>query len=263
MNADPELNAMIIAALSESGFDGFEETEDKLIAYANTKNADHVAAESLLREMNISFIRTETEEQNWNALWESNFPPIEMDDFVHIRADFHQAKKGFDHEIIITPKMSFGTGHHATTYSMIKAMRLLNFTNKSVCDYGTGTGVLAILAEKLGAAEVLAIDNDDWSIENAAENFKRNNCQRISIIKEDSINEKNKFDIVLANINRNVLLENMKNIADAVKPKGDILLSGFYTEDIPTLLECTNNCSLTLISQAVNNNWVCLHLKKN
>ena len=157
LNVSEEQSAVLIAALADMCMEGFEEGTDKLIAFGNANEIDNSAVEDILNEMGISFVKSVVEEQNWNAVWESNFDPVEVDRFVHIRADFHEAREGFDHEILITPKMSFGTGHHATTYSVMKKMQGIDFTNKTVCDYGTGTGVLAILAEKLGAVTILVM----------------------------------------------------------------------------------------------------------
>lgn len=262
LNIGEEQSAVLIAALADLGMEGFEEEADKLTAFGKANEIDSSAVEDILNEMGISFVKSVVEEQNWNAVWESNFDPVEVDHFVHIRADFHEAKDGFDHEILITPKMSFGTGHHATTYSVMKKMQCLDFTGKTVCDYGTGTGVLAILAEKLGAVTILAIDNDDWSIENSIENLQRNNCKTISIQKAETIVTDKPFDIVLANINRNILLDNMQAIAHAAKENADILLSGFYEEDIPVLAEAAAKYGMHVTDQTTRNKWVCLHLKK-
>ncbi len=146
------------------------------------------------------------EKQNWNALWESNFEPVQVDDFVGVRAGFHAPFGGVvEHDIVITPKMSFGTGHHGTTYCVMQLMRGIDFANKSVFDFGTGTGILAILAQKLGAGPVLAVDNDDWCIENASENIIVNNTQSIEIEKVNDANLNKKFNIIIANINKNII----------------------------------------------------------
>jgi ribosomal protein L11 methyltransferase len=262
LNVSEEQSAVLIAALTDMGLEGFEEVTDQLIAFGKVSEINHAAVEEILNNRGIPFVRSVIAEQNWNALWESNFDPVEVDQFVHIRADFHEAKQGFDYEILITPKMSFGTGHHATTYSMMKKMKGIDFAGKTVCDYGTGTGVLAILAEKLGAVSILAIDNDNWSIENSIENIQRNNCKAVSIQKAETIVTDKLFDIVLANINRNILLDNMQAIANAAKPNADILLSGFYEEDIPALAEAAAKYGMLVTDDIIRNKWVCLHLKK-
>ena len=166
-----EQSEILIAQLSEIGFEGFEENENKLKHLFLKRILMKVFLQIYCSSLQLAFIKTIIEETNWNEVWESNFDPVIVDDFVAIRADFHEPIKDVQFEIIITPKMSFGTGHHATTYMMMQQMREIDFTGKTVFDFGTGTGVLAILAEKLGAENVLAIDNDEWSIENAAENI--------------------------------------------------------------------------------------------
>lgn len=257
-----EQSALLIAMLSDLGFSGFEEGENELFAFGKASDIDNDSVKILLQEEHCSFSIVDMENQNWNAVWESNFSPVEVENFVRIRADFHESKLGFEYELLITPKMSFGTGHHATTYSVISMMRKLDFRGKSVCDYGSGTAVLAILAEKLGATDVLAIDNDDWCIENSQENIQKNSCCSIRVLKAETIGSGKLFDIILANINRNVLLEHMLVIANSSGQGANILLSGFYEEDVPVLLESASSHGLGLIEKASKNNWVCLHLRK-
>ncbi|MBK6935571.1 MAG: 50S ribosomal protein L11 methyltransferase [Chitinophagaceae bacterium] len=175
-NLQPEQADMLIAQLSEAGFDGFEEGENLLKAFIPENDYNKFLLKELTYKYRLQYAEQVIPEQNWNALWESNFQPVVVDDFVGVRACFHEPISSVEYEIGITPKMSFGTGHHATTYMMMQQMRNIPFLGKSVFDFGTGTGVLAILAEKLGAASVFAIDNDDWSIENARENCQFNNC---------------------------------------------------------------------------------------
>lgn len=206
----------------------------------------------------LSFTKQLIPEQNWNAVWESNFQPVIIDDFVAIRADFHEPIKNVQHEIIITPKMSFGTGHHATTEMMMRQMREIDFADKTVFDFGTGTGVLAILAEKLGAAKVIAVDNDDWSIANAEENIRRNNCTEISLQKSDTVPTDTKFDIILANINKNVLVENLQALAGQLSIHGIMLLSGLLISDEPDMLAAIGMFSLILRDKSVRENWICL-----
>ena len=155
---------ILLAQLSSIGFEGFEEEENLLRAFIPSENFDEVLLKEITSFNNLSYTQSRIEETNWNAVWESNFDPVIVDDFVSIRADFHEPIKLVEHEIVITPKMSFGTGHHATTYMMIQQIREIDFTEKTVFDFGTGTGVLAILAEILGAEKIAAVDNDDWSI---------------------------------------------------------------------------------------------------
>jgi ribosomal protein L11 methyltransferase len=224
----------LIALLADIGFDGFEETETGLNAFIAETALDISALNNILA--GIAYISTTIEKQNWNQLWESNFEPVQVDDFVGIRAGFHPPMVGVAHEIVITPKMSFGTGHHATTYLVMQAMKGLDFKGKKVLDFGSGTGILAILAEKLGGTSVLAIDNDDWCIENAIENVDINQSRGITIEKADSAQLNEQFDIVLANINKHIILENLTYLKAVLANTGTILLSGLLVEDEADIL---------------------------
>jgi ribosomal protein L11 methyltransferase len=254
----PEQSSILVAQLSEISFEGFEETATNLKAFIPTNNYDEGALKKISTQYKVSFSKTTIEETNWNEVWESNFEPVIIDDFVAIRADFHQPIMGVAHDIIVTPKMSFGTGHHATTYMMIAQMRQIDFTGKTVFDFGTGTGVLAILAEKLGAKRIIAIDNDDWSIENAAENIHRNNCNRIYLKKTDLAAGNDSFDIILANINKNVILANFSSLANQLSAGGVLLLSGLLQEDKDDIFRNSTEYSLQLIQTAVRDNWLSL-----
>ena len=163
-------------------------------------------------------------------------------------------------EIVITPKMSFGTGHHATTYMMIKLMKDINFENTSVLDFGTGTGILAILAEKSGAKEIYAIDNDEWSIANAEENFKKNNCRKIILHKASGASSDIQFDIILANINKHVILENLETLAQLHTPNGVILLSGLLQVDSVEIVGAAEKAGFKLSKKIEKNNWIGLQL---
>lgn len=258
MACSPEQRDILIALLADAGYSGFEEEENSLRAFIPEKN---YAPDELLQiagKPDCSFTASRIESQNWNALWESNFPPVIVDDFVAVRAGFHPPATGVQHEIIITPKMSFGTGHHATTHMMISMMQHQDFTGKKVFDFGTGTGVLAILAEKLGAAEVLAIDNDDWSVTNAIENIALNACERIRIEKADSAAPADKSDIILANINKNVILENLVLLKQELKPSGRLLLSGLLNEDEKDILDAAAAVGLQFLDITDKQQWICL-----
>lgn len=222
---------VLIAELSEIGFNGFEEVEEGLKAFINEPDFDETQIIALAEKYAVAFTQETIPVQNWNEVWESNFDPMQVDDFVGVRASFHAPMQGVTHEIVITPKMSFGTGHHATTYMVMQLMKDIDFTNKTVFDYGTGTGILAILAEKLGSKSILGIDYDDWCIENATENLAANNCKYITIEKADTAKLDTKFDIVIANINKNIILDSMAYIANDVVLGGEILLSGLLQED--------------------------------
>ncbi|MCW3114897.1 MAG: ribosomal protein methyltransferase [Segetibacter sp.] len=258
---DEQTRQQLIAQLSINDFDAFEENDENLIGFINSENFDEPLLQSILARYNLSYTRTTIKEQNWNALWESNFQPVVVDDFCAIRADFHEPFLDKKHEIIITPKMSFGTGHHATTYMMISEMSKIDFKNKRVADFGTGTGVLAILAEKLGGQSVWAIDIDDWSIENATENIVKNGCTKVVIEKADSFDCEQSFDVVLANINRNVIQSNADFIVTSVGAGGKVLLSGLLKEDENEIVTAFEEKGFEHISTVERNNWICLLLQ--
>lgn len=226
-----DIQDIIIAELAAIGYEGFEQENDCIKAFISQNLFDRETLETSLQDYQLSYTQNIIEQQNWNKVWESNFDPVIVDNFVSIRASFHQPIKDVEHEIVITPKMSFGTGHHATTYMMMQLMREIDFKNKSVFDFGTGTGILAILAEKLGAKNILAVDYDDWCIENAKENVEQNNCLQITIEKSDNANTHNQYDIVIANINKNIIQDNFIFIDKATKAEGIIFLSGLLAED--------------------------------
>jgi ribosomal protein L11 methyltransferase len=237
----PELLDILVARLADAGYDGFLEEGDTLKAYLNEEALDLSVPDALSAEYNCSYKVKQVAEENWNASWESSFSPVVVDDFVAVRADFHDIVKNVEYEIVITPKMSFGTGHHATTWLMLQAMRDLylqgadlggaDLGGRGVVDFGTGTGILAILAEKMGAGRVLAIDNDNWSIDNATENLARNGCEKIELRLGESIPPGNQFDLVLANINKHILLAHCRSICEAVKTGGSLIMSGILAED--------------------------------
>jgi ribosomal protein L11 methyltransferase len=233
---DGQRKEIAVARILDAGFSTIEETDEGLKVYLG-ETEDSGSFRKLLSELELkNYTESLIAETNWNDLWESNFEPVVVTDFCAIPADFHAAIKYVQHEIIITPKMSFGTGHHATTYMMIEQMKTIDCKEKIVFDFGTGTGVLAILAEKLGAASVQAIDNDNWSIENAAENISRNNSAKIILYNSEKIPLDVLFDIILANINSNVILENLSHLYNQLKPGGTLLLSGLLVEDEADIL---------------------------
>lgn len=256
----PEQKEILIAQLAEAGYEGFEEKEDNLDAFIAKKDFDT----SLLNEISFKYqTRYSLEkivETNWNQVWESNFEPVIVDDYVAIRAYFHKPISNVKFEVVITPKMSFGTGHHATTHMMIQLMKDIIFTGKSVLDFGTGTGILAILAEKSGAEKIYAIDNDDWSIANAEENFKNNDCSNIVLKKASDASSEIEFDVILANINKNVILENLKLLVQITKPNGVILLSGLLHTDKEEILDAALQAGFVLNRELEKNNWIGLQL---
>ena len=257
----PEQQDVLIAHLAEAGFEGFEENDQELKAFIPEKKYDGALLQELAYKYQLDFSEELIPEQNWNRSWESNFQPVIVDDFVAVRADFHEPSTGVELEIIITPKMSFGTGHHATTSLMVRQMREIDFTGKTVFDFGTGTGLLAILAEKLGAKKIMAIDNDDWSIANAIENFERNSCRNIRLEKNDRLTGDEKYEVILANINKNVILENFSSLFVHLAPGGTMLLSGLLTTDEEDILPIADSYHLILSARMEQNNWICLRFR--
>jgi len=261
--ADEAIKDMMIAELADLGFDGFEETETGLLSYIALAGFDGELTsglEELVNRYGLTYTSNAIDKQNWNALWESNFEPVLVDDFVGVRANFHDSFNGVvEHDIIITPKMSFGTGHHGTTYSVMQLMRGIDFANKSVFDFGTGTGLLAILAHKLGAVDILAVDNDDWCIENASENIVVNNTQSVEIHKVDNAKLNKKFNIIIANINKNIILDNLAFLAEATVPGGVVLLSGLLVEDEPEIESACAALGWKHQETRTRNNWIALH----
>jgi len=200
-------------------------------------------------------------QQNWNRQWEESFEPVIIENAVVVRAHFHSPIENILHEIVITPKMSFGTGHHATTFLMIQQMLSLNFKNKHVFDFGTGTGILAIFAEMLGAFKVQAIDIDEWSITNAKENIAANNCSRIELLLSASTNNIDSYDIILANINKNVILTTLPSLAGLLNAGGTMLLSGLLQQDEKEVLDKCTDLNLLHIATFSKEKWICLLLK--
>lgn len=261
-NVPADITDILIAELQDTA-EGFEETENALkVIFLKEKYNNNEIAE-LASAHQLQYETEEIAPQNWNAVWESNFSPVIVDDFVGIRASFHEPLQNVQHEIVITPKMSFGTGHHATTHLMMQQMRKLSFPGKSVFDFGTGTGVLAILAHRLGAESVYANDIDEWSILNARENFEQNHAEGIRLIQSDTADMNKRFDIILANINRNVLLDNMKELSEQLNAKGQLVLSGILEEDLPIIQKAAEQNQLSLTEKNARNNWLCLNFQKS
>ncbi len=222
---------MLIAMLADVGFEGFEEDGSVLKAYIDKEDWDEEGVKEVAALYSLAYKQEEMQSQNWNAVWESHFEPVIIEDFVAVRAHFHEAIPSVQYEIVITPKMSFGTGHHATTTMMIEQMRAIDFVNRTVFDFGTGTGILSILAEKLGAANILAIDNDEWSIDNSKENVERNSCSQIRLELRNDADVKRSVDVILANINRNIILNNFSLLYSQLNTGGHLLLSGLLADD--------------------------------
>ncbi|MFN6374453.1 MAG: 50S ribosomal protein L11 methyltransferase [Chitinophagia bacterium] len=260
---DISLREILIALLPDLGLDGIEEKEETILAYAEEKNVDVDALEKTLKGMGLEHTTSVLQEENWNASWESNFAPVIIPGKILIRADFHQELEGFDHSIVITPKMSFGTGHHATTRMMLEQMLEMDMRGKRVLDFGTGTGVLAILASRLGAVDVKAIDNDDWSIMNAVENIQRNACENIEVEWAEDLNAESKADIILANINKHILLQHASAIRNILHESGYLLISGLLSEDYDDILLVYSPLFGDVISRREDKNWISLLFKSN
>jgi ribosomal protein L11 methyltransferase len=267
--SNQEQYELLVAELVELGFEGFNEEEleegrNDGVALSNGLGIgaghcktfmlkDIYEAEQVQNELdiifnkyNLKYSKSVIKEENWNAIWESNFEPVRVGDFVGIRAHFHaDFEPAVTHDILITPKMSFGTGHHPTTFSVMQLMQRIDFEAKTVYDFGTGTGILAILAEKLGAQKVLAVDNDDWCIENANENMLNNASKVITILKVASAMQKEQYDIVLANVNRHIIEANMDELTQIGKPGGILVLSGLLIED-----------QLDVVKLAASKGWI-------
>mgnify|MGYP003575346821 CR=1 FL=1 len=261
--ASAEQREKLMALLSTLELTGFEEADDKLIAYAEENNYDEAAITAIAEQLNTTFSIEAVSERNWNEEWEKNFEPVVIDGFCSIRADFHAKPSNVTYDIVITPKMSFGTGHHATTASMISLMRGIDFAGKEIFDFGTGTGILAILAEQLGATKILAIDNDEWSYVNAVENCERNKAQHIEVQQNviENIGQQ-QFDIILANINRHILLAYMKQMSSCTKQNGILLLSGILSEDVAMIRAAAEENSFVFAQQKTEGNWVCMQFTK-
>lgn len=246
---------LLISSLSDFQAAGFEQTQEFLLAYFSGDDFQEAEIAEIIRPYQ-SELRL-IEDQNWNQVWESNFEPVQVGSFCGIRAEFHETIPGVTYEIVITPKMSFGTGHHATTYMMVHQMEQMDFNNKAVFDFGTGTGILAILAEQLGAREIDAIDLDHWSIENAYENLQRNHCTRVKLELTSKIPEKT-YDIVLANINRNVILHYLGELYNTLSRSAYLLLSGLLVSDREEIVGACESAGLTSKRSLERSGWVSL-----
>ena len=253
---------ILMAELGDTPFESFEETEAGLSAYIQKQLwSDNVLADIQIlhsSEFTISYKIEEIEQVNWNEEWEKNFEPIEVDATCRVRAPFHEYKD-VTYDIVIEPKMSFGTGHHETTFMVIQHLLETDVQNKKTLDMGCGTAILAILAEMKGAQPIDAIDIDNWCYQNSIENAERNNCKHITVYEGDAaLLASKKYEVIIANINRNILLNDMQQYVDCLEPNGTLLLSGFYEEDIPFIDASCTEKGLTFIKKHQKNNWVAL-----
>ncbi len=251
---------ILIAELGAAGFESFVEEEDGVLAYIQQTDwkDDILESVGILSNPNfkITFVRKEIEQENWNATWEQNFQPIVVEDVCMIRAPFHE-KQDVVYDIVIEPKMSFGTGHHETTHMMLQHILELEIEGKATLDMGSGTGVLAILAAIRGATPVDAIDIDNWCYLNAKENIERNGVDYINVYEGDaSLLKEQRYNVIIANINRNILLEDIPKYVACLEPNGILLLSGFYTEDLQVITQKCKQEGLVFEKNLEKNNWV-------
>jgi ribosomal protein L11 methyltransferase len=262
-SSDGQINELLIAMLADAGYDGFEESDSELLAYIEQPRFLNEELVLIAGQLGCKYQTNSIPAQNWNALWESNFQPVFVGEFCTIRAHFHDIQVVTPYEIVITPKMSFGTGHHSTTQLVMMLMKDLDFNGKTVLDFGAGTGVLAIFAEMLGARSVLAIDNDEWSVENGMENVGRNACKNI-IVQQASLENiaVHTVDIILANINRHILLQHMTGLSNMLQPGGQIIMSGILQDDEDVIVKAAASVGLVIVKGDTQLNWLALLFEK-
>ncbi|MHC1707820.1 MAG: 50S ribosomal protein L11 methyltransferase [Bacteroidales bacterium] len=257
-NVDPETLAVLLAL---QNFDSFEEKPDGIIGYISdeywNENEFLQWLSGVFAGKITCFKASPLEEKNWNEVWESNFPAVIIAGKCRVRAPFHEPDPEIFLELIIEPKMSFGTAHHETTSMMIEHQLTMDWKDKTVLDMGCGTGILAIVAAKLGAGQITAIDNDTWAYENTLENIERNGVQHCIEVKlGDAADLDGSFDIVIANINRNILLKDMPAYTRVMKAGAVLMLSGFYLEDLPAIRQRASELKLTYKKHLEKNNWI-------
>ena len=257
-----EQRDIILCRLLGEGFESFVETENALLAYIPSHLLIKEELEPILDSFHVTYKFSLVPQRNWNEDWEKHYDPVLISDKCFIRAPFHPPLEGIKFEIIIEPKMSFGTAHHETTSMMIELMMESEFTGRKVLDMGCGTGVLAIFARKLGATDILAVDNDEWSFQNTLENINKNKADMIRVLLGDvKIIEDTGYDIILANINRNVLLENLEDYS-RLMARGELLLSGFYKEDTHVIIDKAEKVGFKFLTLKTKNRWVALKFNK-
>lgn len=257
---------MLTTMLAEIGFDSFMDEDYALKAYCSTDSRDDMAVENLLLDPAFTDLRLlkveEMPDKDWNELWEASYQPVVVNERCRVRAPFHEPDPSFEFDLVIEPKMSFGTANHETTAQIIQLMLETDFQGKEVLDMGSGTAVLAILAKKLGAGHTVAIDNDEWAYRNAFTNVDLNGVSDIDIILGDALSIQGQYDVVLANINRNILLRDMHYYVEAMKPGAHIFFSGFYTEDLESIKVEAERLGLHYERHLTRNNWVATEFVK-
>ncbi|RUT80050.1 50S ribosomal protein L11 methyltransferase [Ancylomarina longa] len=262
-----EIAEILIAELSELEFESFTQNENVVDAYIQAPLFDMEKVNQItvnsIPNYSIEYSSQIIESQDWNALWESNFQAVIISDQVVIRASFHTDVPKVPYDIVIDPKMSFGTGHHSTTSLMVQSILETELTDKTVLDMGCGTSVLAILASKRNAAKIDAIDIDEWPYNNSLENIKNNHANNVSVFLGDaSLLQGKNYDVIFANINRNILLNDMKHYVACLNQKGQLIMSGFYTEDLPFIQKEAERNNLRYISHKTDQNWVAVRFEK-
>ena len=257
---------MLTTMLGEMGFDSFMDDDMTLKAYCSTEKHIDSEVEELLQMEAFQGLKLlgveEMPDKDWNELWEASYQPVVVNERCRVRAPFHEPDPSFEFDLVIEPKMSFGTANHETTAQIIQLMLETDFQGKEVLDMGSGTAVLAILAKKLGATKTVAIDNDEWAYRNAFTNVALNGIDDIEIVLGDAMSIRGEYDIVLANINRNILLRDMHYYVDAMRPQAHIFFSGFYTEDLGSIKEEAARNGLRYVRHLSRNNWVAAEFVK-
>ncbi|GAB3245945.1 50S ribosomal protein L11 methyltransferase [Larkinella harenae] len=259
---------ILMAELAALGFESFVETDEGLSAYILQSDFDEIAIQEVVDkyadQTAIAYQINSLEKKNWNEEWERNYQPIEVQGQIRVRASFHQPNAEFRYNVVINPKMSFGTGHHETTAMMLEHQLGVDAAGKTVLDVGSGTGILAVLAALQGAERVVAFDIEEWAVENARENAELNGCSVIDVFQGTihEVNPAERFDIVLANINRNVLLADIPAYVQLMKPEGILLVSGFYEQDAPDIEEKGLSEGLIKTGQLAQNKWVSIKFNK-
>jgi len=264
-----ETREIVVALIADLGYDSFEDTETGVNAYIKKSDFIHAGLDLALSYIDKDVIRTHVsinlvEGKNWNEVWESSFEPVFLNENCVVRASFHKISPMPDIDILVDPKMAFGTGHHQTTYLAAQELFEQKLRNKTVLDMGSGTGILSILASKLGAKSIVAIDNDEDAFKSAKENIKKNKTTNIKAILGDAklLHKQEGFDIIIANINRNILLRDMEQYVKVLNNKALIMFSGFYKVDLPLIMEKAKELNIKFSSYREKDNWVCAVFKK-
>ena len=262
---DQDLNEILIALLAEAPFDTFEENETGITAYLPADKDYEAEAEELLAELSEQFVftweRTFIKGENWNEIWETNFQPVIVRDFCAVRADFHAPIAGVEYELVINPKMAFGTGHHETTWMCLSALQTLPLQDQTLLDYGCGTGILAIMASKLGAKAIEAVDIESESYLNTIENSKINGVNNVTARLGDiTAIEGQLFDGILANINRHIILDSLQRLSELTRPGGWLLISGILLQDETIVTDAAVAVGFDPIEVWKRGNWLCIHL---